>query len=75
MRKLYNCWAYRYLFHWFSEGLKAWPILSKYIINEELKKYRIFGWLRITGNVMIEEDTVERYQNDLSREGDGIEAL
>ena len=75
MRKLYNCWAYRYLFHWFSEGLKAWPILSKYIINEELKKYRNFDAVRITNNVLAEEDTVESYQNDLSREGDDIEAL
>ena len=40
-----------------------------------IEKFRSFGWVKITGNVMIEEDTVERDKNDLSREGDGIEAL
>ena len=75
MGKLYNCRTYRYLFHLFSEGHEAWPILSKCIINEELKKYRNFGGVRITNNVLAEEDRVECYQNDLSREGDGIEAL
>lgn len=55
--------------------LEAWPNLSKYITNEELKKYINFGGVRITDNAMVEEFTVESYQNDLSREGDGIEAL
>ena len=40
-----------------------------------MKKYRNFGGVRITNNVLAEEDRVECYQNDLSREGDGIEAL
>ena len=49
------------------------PVLSKYIIKEELEKYRGFGGVRIEDDVMIGEDSVESYQKDLIRDIDKIE--
>ena len=49
------------------------PILSKYIIKEELEKYRGFGGVRIEDDVMIGEDSVESYQIDLPRTVEEIE--
>ena len=49
------------------------PILSKYIIKEELEKYRGFGGVRIEDDVMVGEDSVESYQKDLIRDIDQIE--
>ena len=43
------------------------PILSKYINIDELEKYRGFGGVRIEDDVMIGEDSVEIYQEDLPR--------
>ena len=50
------------------------PILSKYINKDELEKYRGFGGVRIEDDVMVEEDYVESYQNELPRTVEDIEA-
>jgi Xaa-Pro dipeptidase len=50
------------------------PVLSKYINKEELEKYRGFGGVRIEDDVMIEDDWVESYQEELPRTVEEIEA-
>jgi len=54
---------------------EASPILSKYIIKDELEKYRGFGGIRIEDNIMIGEDSVENYQIELPRTIEEIEAF
>ncbi len=51
------------------------PILSKYLNVEELEKYRGFGGVRIEDDVMIGEDSVEGYQDELPRDIEEIERI
>ena len=51
------------------------PILSKYLNVEELEKYRGFGGVRIEDDVMIGEDSVESYQDELPRDIEEIERI
>ena len=51
------------------------PVLSKYIIKDELEKYRGFGGVRIEDDVMVGEDSVESYQLELPRTVEAIEAF
>ena len=64
-----------YFIDFLMDEAEASPILSKYIIKEELEKYRNFGGVRIEDDVMIGEDSVESYQADLPREVEDIEIL
>ena len=62
-----------YFIDFLMDEAEASPILSKYIIKEELEKYRGFGGVRIEDDVMINEDSVESYQTDLPRTVEKIE--
>ena len=62
-----------YFIDFLMDEAEASPILSKYIIKEELEKYRGFGGVRIEDDVMINEDSVESYQTDLPRSVEKIE--
>ena len=62
-----------YFIDFLMDEAEASPILSKYIIKEELEKYRGFGGVRIEDDVMIGEDSVESYQTDLPRSVEKIE--
>ena len=63
-----------YFIDFLMDEAEASPILSKYIIKEELEKYRGFGGVRIEDDVMIGEDSVESYQLELPRTVEEIEA-
>ena len=62
-----------YFIDFLMDEAEASPILSKYIIKEELEKYRGFGGVRIEDDVMIGEDSVESYQTGLPRTVEEIE--
>ena len=48
-------------------------VLSQYINKDELEKYRGFGGVRIEDDVMVHEDSVESYQEELPRTVEEIE--
>jgi len=48
-------------------------VLSKYINKDELEKYRGFGGVRIEDDIMVHEDSVESYQEELPRTVEEIE--
>ena len=64
-----------YFISFLMDEAEASPILSKYIIKDELEKYRKFGGVRIEDDVMVGEDSVETYQKDLPRTIEEIEAI
>ena len=48
-------------------------VLSQYINKDELENYRGFGGVRIEDNIMVHEDSVESYQEELPRTVEEIE--
>ena len=51
------------------------PNLCKYVNVDKLEEYRGFGGVRIEDDVMVHENSVESYQEDLPREVEEIEKI
>ena len=64
-----------YFIDFLMDEAESSPVLSKYIIKDELEKYRGFGGVRIEDDVMVGEDSVESYQLELPRTVEAIEAF
>ena len=64
-----------YFIDFLMDEAESSTTLSKYINITELEKYRGFGGVRIEDNVMIGEDSVESYQEDLPRTIEQIETF
>ena len=62
-----------YFIDMLMDQIENHPDLSKYVIKEELEKYRNFGGVRIEDDVLVNETGVESLQKDIPRTVEDIE--